>query len=254
MIEYEDRLLAGILSQLTEAAPPQLTDRIVARWAYVEGPVEDVYVAFTTVGISSVVPASTVGGAEEFAADFSRRFGKPLLPAARQPEGVARALRSGRATDLRFDLGALTPFERAVLGVTLQIPPGELRPYSWVAGRIDRPRAVRAVGTALGHNPVPVLIPCHRVIRSDGHIGQYGFGQAMKRRLLDAEGVDVDLVEGMVRGGAVYVGDASTQVVCMPTCRRARDAATEDRRPFRRLGDALAGGYRLCPECRPVGR
>jgi len=254
MTDDDDRPVAGALSRMVERAPAHLMDRIAAQWAYVEGPVEDVYVAFTPVGISSVVPASTVSGAEVFAAEFSRRFGRPLFRAARPPAGVEQALRSGRATGLRFDLHDLTPFEQAVLAATLQIPPGELRPYAWVAGQIDRPRAVRAVGTALGNNPIPVLIPCHRVIRSDGNVGQYGFGQEMKRRLLDGEGVDVDLVEAMVRGGAHFVGDASTRVVCMPTCHRIRPTADGDRQVFASLDGARRSGFRPCADCRPVGR
>ena len=58
----------------------------------------------------------------------------------------------------------------------LEIPRGEVRPYGWIAAEIGRPKAVRAVGTALGHNPVPLIVPCHRVVRSDGMIGQYSLG------------------------------------------------------------------------------
>jgi methylated-DNA-[protein]-cysteine S-methyltransferase len=253
MTEIDDHGLIDALSGLSTAAPAGLMDRIAARWSYVEGPVEDAYVAFTAEGISSVVPASSVSGDAGFAAEFGRTFGRPLLPADRPPEGVQDALRSGTATGLRFDLRGRTPFERAVLETTLGIPSGELRPYGWVAGQIDRPRAVRAVGTALGHNPVPLLIPCHRVIRADGSLGQYGFGPDMKRRLLDGEGIEVDRVEQMVRGGAALVGDPVRRVVCMPTCHRAAGAAG-DRRGFRSLADAEAAGYRPCASCRPVGR
>jgi O-6-methylguanine DNA methyltransferase len=194
-----------------------------------------------------------VAGDAGFAAEFVRTFGRPLLPADRPPEGVQDALRSGSATGLRFDLRGRTPFERAVLEATLGIPPGEIRPYAWVAWQVGRPRAVRAVGTALGHNPVPLLIPCHRVIRSDGSMGQYGFGPDMKRRLLDGEGIDVDRVERMVRGGAAFVGDEASRVVCMPTCHRVA-RAVGDRRGFRSLADAEAAGFRPCTSCRPAGR
>ncbi len=253
MSDHDDRELSTALSQLSTSAPVDLMDRIAAQWAYVEGPVEDAYVAFTSEGIASVVPASTVPGVEEFAAAFGRSFGRPLMPADLPPDGVLEAFRTGRATDLRFDLRGRTDFERAVLETTLRIPPGELRPYSWVAAEIRRPRAVRAVGTALGHNPVPLLIPCHRVIRSDGTMGQYGFGTAMKRRLLDGEGIDVDQVEILVRGGSTYVGDDASHRVCMPTCHRLSTAAGHHH-GFRSLALASAAGYLPCPECRPVGR
>jgi methylated-DNA-[protein]-cysteine S-methyltransferase len=254
MTPTEDDQLISALSGLRVSAPAELADRIVARWAYVEGPTVDVYVAFGPAGITSVVPSSCVGGDAEFTSTFRHAFGRPVLAADGPPDGVEEALRSGRATDLRFDLSGRTSFERDVLATALQIPPGEIRPYSWIAHRIDRPRAVRAVGTALGHNPVPVLIPCHRVIRSDGNMGQYGFGPELKRRLLDAEGVDVDAVESMVRAGASYVGDSASRVVCMPTCHRLLTADSDHRVDFRSLAGAAADGYRPCERCRPVGR
>ena len=95
-----------------------------------------------------------------------------------------------------IDLTGLTDFEQAVLRKTMEIPYGEVRPYSWVAREIDRPRAVRAVGTALAHNPVTFVIPCHRVVRADGHIGEYGAGgPEAKREVLGREGVDAAELE-----------------------------------------------------------
>jgi O-6-methylguanine DNA methyltransferase len=248
-----DRRLITSLSRLSVTAPADLMDRITAHWSLVHGPVEDAYVIFTTEGISGVVPASTVRDAEAFATISARTAGRPLVPASRPPDGVAEALETGRSSDLRFDLRGLTPFERSVLTVTLQIPPGELRPYGWIAFQIGRPNAVRAVGTALGHNPIPLLIPCHRVIRTDGDTGEYGFGREMKRRLLDAEGVDVVEVESLVRGGARFVGFDMTRVVCMPTCRRLPASTDAQFRGFRSVADAVAAGYRPCEACRPMG-
>ena len=68
---------------------------------------------------------------------------------------------------------SLTSFEWSVLKATLEIPFGETRTYAWVAKRIGRPKAVRAVGQALRKNPYPLIIPCHRVIKSDGSFGKY---------------------------------------------------------------------------------
>jgi O-6-methylguanine DNA methyltransferase len=171
------------------------TDRVPAEWALVPGPVEGAYVAWTSSGIVSVVPAVTLEGDGDtdgaFDATFRRHFGRPAVRAATAPDRVREAFRTGDATGLEFDLTGRSEFERDVLHATLDIPPGQVRTYGWVAGRIGRPRAVRAVGTALGHNPVPLLVPCHRVVRSDGTLGRYGFGSEMKHRLLVAEGVDV---------------------------------------------------------------
>lgn len=79
----------------------------------------------------------------------------------------------------------MTQFEELVLRATLEIPFGETRSYQWIAHKINRPRAVRAVGQALRKNPYPVTIPCHRVIHSDGRIGAYaGKNDGRKEKLL----------------------------------------------------------------------
>ena len=74
------------------------------------------------------------------------------------------------------DLSGVAPFQRDVLETARRIPFGEVRSYAWIAREIRHPQAVRAVGTALGRNPVPLLVPCHRVLRSDGGVGGYLFG------------------------------------------------------------------------------
>lgn len=80
-----------------------------------------------------------------------------------------------------FKSERLTEFEKAVLAATLSIPFGETRTYAWVARRIGKPKAVRAVGSALRKNPWPLIIPCHRVVRSDGAVGQYAGGEPLSR-------------------------------------------------------------------------
>ena len=82
------------------------------------------------------------------------------------------------------------PFYQAVWRACAEIPKGEVRTYGWIAAQIGHPAAVRAVGSALRKNPVPLLIPCHRVVRSDGHIGEYALGGSdAKRTVLQAEGI-----------------------------------------------------------------
>ena len=111
--------------------------------------------------------------------------GRPLLEEARREleayfEGTLRA----------FDLPlapAGTEFQRAVWGKLLEIPFGETRSYGEIARSLGRERAFRAVGAANGRNPIAVLIPCHRVIGSDGSLTGFGGGEEMKRFLLDHE-------------------------------------------------------------------
>ena len=85
----------------------------------------------------------------------------------------------------------LSDFERSVYKATLKIPPGSVRSYKWVAEAIGRPGASRAVGNALNRNPYPVVVPCHRVIKSDGSVGGFARGLKAKKRLLSKEGVDL---------------------------------------------------------------
>jgi methylated-DNA-[protein]-cysteine S-methyltransferase len=89
--------------------------------------------------------------------------------------------------DLPLDMRYYTTFQQAVWQATAAIPYGETRSYSWVAKRIKNPKAVRAVGQALGANPVPLIIPCHRVISSAGTLGGFSGGIGMKEKLLDLE-------------------------------------------------------------------
>ena len=86
-----------------------------------------------------------------------------------------------------IDLAAVTEFRRTVLEITRSIPYGETRSYSWVAGQTGRPQAFRAAGQALGANPLPIIIPCHRVLAKDGSPGGYAGGTGLKRYLLRLE-------------------------------------------------------------------
>lgn len=89
--------------------------------------------------------------------------------------------------DLEIEFLGGTEFEREVWHALREVPYGETRSYKWLAERIGRPKAVRAVGQALGKNPIPIVIPCHRIIESDGSLGGYTGGTDIKRRLLDLE-------------------------------------------------------------------
>ncbi|HEU4704628.1 MAG TPA: methylated-DNA--[protein]-cysteine S-methyltransferase, partial [Sphingomicrobium sp.] len=105
-------------------------------------------------------------------------------------EWVAGALaaveRPAAAPDLPIDVAG-TAFQEAVWSELRNIPPGETRSYAEIAAAVGRPGAVRATGSANGANHVAVLIPCHRVVRSDGSLGGYAGGIDRKRRLLEAE-------------------------------------------------------------------
>ena len=96
-----------------------------------------------------------------------------------------RGQKTGFGCPLNFN--GYTLFEREVFAVTQTIPYGDVRSYKWVAERAGKPRAMRAVGQALKKNRVPVIIPCHRVVRSDGTLGGFNAGVSWKKRLLELE-------------------------------------------------------------------
>ena len=101
---------------------------------------------------------------------------------------VSEALATG-GTDVPVDLSSRSPFHQEVLRETARIPCGEVRTYGELAASVGRPRAARAVGTAMARNPVPLLVPCHRVVPGRGGVGNYGYSPETKAKLLEGEGV-----------------------------------------------------------------
>lgn len=100
----------------------------------------------------------------------------------------------GRRKDFTLDLKPSgTPFQLSVLAALEQIPYGQTRTYAEIARQIGRPKAVRAVGAANGRNPLPIVIPCHRVIGSDGSLTGFGGGIAAKQYLLSLETAEFQL-------------------------------------------------------------
>lgn len=93
-----------------------------------------------------------------------------------------------REFSLPVDMSAATPFQRKVWKAISRIPYGRARSYKWVAGRVGGTQYARAVGMALGANPVPIIVPCHRIIAHDGSLGGFSCGLPVKRRLLKLEG------------------------------------------------------------------
>lgn len=94
--------------------------------------------------------------------------------------------------EIPMQLAYATEFQQQVWQAIQQIPYGEVRSYQWIADRIGRPKSARSIGNAVGANPVSILIPCHRVIRSNGALGGYGGGLDRKRQLLTLEGHDTE--------------------------------------------------------------
>ena len=160
------------------------------RWTTFESPLGELFIAATSKGICRLTfddseaslqrlfPNATIvkddGALREFVAGTLQAIEQPLL-----------------AHQLPIDVAG-TAFQEAVWRELRKIPPGETRSYAEIAAAIGAPKAVRAVGTANGDNHVAVLIPCHRVIRSDGSLGGYGGGIERKKKLLASEGHPIE--------------------------------------------------------------
>jgi O-6-methylguanine DNA methyltransferase len=152
-----------------------------------------------------------------------------------------------------------TPFQLAVWGAVAAVDYGGTATYGQIAGRIGQPGAVRAVGAANGDNPLPIVVPCHRVVGSTGQLTGYAGGLPLKERLLELEGALPRGDEGWPAWAArraaaqpgLLIGPRSTRVFCRPTCRYtgrlSRIPAT-----FGSPDEAAREGYRACRVCRPV--
>lgn len=245
--------LISALRGLCSSPPRSVLDMIYSNWITVQGPVGELYVTFTDHGVDFVRTAESMHDDDiEFRREYRERFQRPLRKATRPPAGLLPTLRGRPTRTLQLDLRELTEFEHDTLEATRRIPVGQTRPYGWVAREIGRPGAVRAVGTALRRNPVPVLIPCHRVTRSTGELGEYVFGTELKERLLRAEQVNLDEMRELARDNVYYLGSETTGIVCYPTCADARRITHEHRRGFRTVEQAARAGYRPCKRCRPA--
>lgn len=166
---------------------------------------------------------------------------------------VHNHLTGRRAFKDAVELRGLTPFQQRVLHKVREIPRGEVRTYAWVAREIGCPRAVRAVGTALGKNPLPLLIPCHRVVRSAGALGEYAAGgPARKQQLLTFEGVDLAELTALRQRGLRFRGSRNTHIFCFPTCYSRKWAKERHTVYFASAAEAQRAGYRPCKLCRPA--
>ncbi len=161
-------------------------------YASVDSPLGPLTVAGTSAGLVRVAYAD-YRSQDEILEDLAARVSPRVLEAPARLDPVRRELDEyfeGRRTsfDVPIDWTLTRGFTREVLKATARIPYGEVGSYASVAGQAGSPRAVRAAGNALGANPMPVVVPCHRVLRSGGALGGYTGGIERKEFLLRLEG------------------------------------------------------------------
>jgi methylated-DNA-[protein]-cysteine S-methyltransferase len=169
--------------------PPALSGEDVAYWVH-DAPVGPLVLAVGADGLLACSYASP----DAVAARLARTVSPRVLRRAAPLDEARRALDAyfaGQRHDLalRVDLALATPFQRSVLGALAGVAYGTTTTYGALAARLGRPTASRAVGAALGANPLCVVLPCHRVVASSGALTGYAGGLAAKERLLALEGV-----------------------------------------------------------------
>jgi methylated-DNA-[protein]-cysteine S-methyltransferase len=172
-----------VIEWFAQAAP-------LIQWDVIESPLGPIYAAASAKGVCSVEFGVSADAFLDSLDPLACTEWNPAALAA--VTGQLREYFSGARShiDLPVDLARLTPFQKKVLQTARRIPPGTVWTYGQMARTIGKPRASRAVGQALGRNPVPIVIPCHRVIAGDGSLGGYsgGGGLKSKRLLLHIEG------------------------------------------------------------------
>jgi methylated-DNA-[protein]-cysteine S-methyltransferase len=174
-----------------------------------------------------------------------RMVGEVSEEIGRYLAGEVRVLR--RNVDLTL---AGNTFQKKVLDGLLTVPRGALISYQALGAAVGSAGSARAVGNALHNNPVPIYVPCHRVILSDGRVGGYGGGTARKLQLLRSEGFAVDKDTASITGTAVW-GHRETKVYCRPDCQTRARADRAQMLLFADPEQARRAGMRSCKICRP---
>jgi O-6-methylguanine DNA methyltransferase len=198
------------------------------------------------------VPAQTF---EEKCAGF---LGQRPVRTDHVPPALDRAVRDfldGKGGRYRgaVDLSTVSPLQERALREVMRVRRGEIRAYSWIARAIGAPLAARAVGDAMASNPIPVLVPCHRAVRTDYTLVNYGAGGIEKKRaILLHEGVDVDRLAMNARQGKRFHACTSTRIYCLPFCYAGKRVKPGNEVTFPSPGSAEAAGYRACKLCRPA--
>lgn len=158
-------------------------------------PLGDLFLAASRRGLVAV--GYHTDHVDDYLEDLAARLSPRVVEAPARLDDVRRQLdeyfaRRRREFDVRLDWSLARPgFGRRVLDATARIPYGRTLSYREVAQRAGSPRAVRAAGTALGANPIPIVVPCHRVVRTGGALGGYGGGLERKKVLLELEGAAI---------------------------------------------------------------
>ncbi len=224
-----------------------------ARLGVIPSPFGRLLIAESPRGLAAIHFLASSGPDQTLDA-LRRRF--ELVENEASAERVGREIERYLAGDLReldhpVDLSLVeSEFQRRVLTRLRALPKGSVTTYQGLADAVGAPLGSRAVGNTMASNPIPIYVPCHRVIRSDGSVGNYGGGVDSKVRLLRAEGFEVG--RDLRLSARAVLGHRGTHIFCRPGCSAAERASRARMLFFADSRRAEHAGFRACRLCRPA--
>jgi methylated-DNA-[protein]-cysteine S-methyltransferase len=255
--EFGDEVVEELLRQVHEGLDRALKRIRRPRVAVgvVDSPLGDLLVA---TGDRGIVLNHYLGDESDLRATIARlRFEFDPVEDGRAVRQIGEEIRHYLAGDenaLRqnVDLSLVgSPFQKKVLSRLRAVPRGAVISYQALGASLGAPKGARAVGNALHNNPVPIYVPCHRVISSDRRIGGYAGGTARKLLLLRSEGFAIDTAEARIPDSVVS-GHKGTRIYCRTNCRTAAHVGRTRILFFADPKDAQRAGMRACKICQPA--
>jgi methylated-DNA-[protein]-cysteine S-methyltransferase len=224
-----------------------------ARVGLVASPIGSLLVAESDRGLATI-HFMTMDGAEGTLEKLRKKFELVENEASIERVGaeINRFFEGDQTVmERRVDLSMVeSEFQVRALTTLRKVPSGAVITYQALAAAVGNPDSQRAIGNTMATNPVPLVIPCHRVIRSDGTIGNYGGGVANKLKLLRLEGFEVG--SDMRLPSRAVMGHRRTHIFCRPSCSAAKRADSNQVLIFADAACAGHAGLRPCKLCRPA--
>jgi len=251
----DDRVLDAMIGQTRPRIERamKIIRRPQARVGVISSPLGQLLVAESDRGLAAIHFLFTSGG-ERTLAMLRNKF--DLI----ENEASARRIGAEIASVFEGDFSAMahpvdlslveSEFQRRTYISLRKVPPGAVITYHGLAATVGHPDSPRAIGNTMASNPVPIFVPCHRVIRSDGTIGNYGGGVDNKIKLLRAEGFEVG--RDLRLPSRAVMGHRRTGIFCRPDCSAARRADPAEMLIFANARCAGHAGLRACKLCKPA--
>jgi methylated-DNA-[protein]-cysteine S-methyltransferase len=254
---YDDGAIDGMIATAKRRAAKafKMIRRPEARVSLVGSPIGDLMVAESDRGLIGLHFMWITNG-DQMLEKMRQRFDLVENEAAMKKVAaeLERYFRRGDAAaldDQKVDFSMVeSEFQRRALARLRSVPGGSVITYHGLAAAVGNPNSQRAIGTTMATNPIPLFVPCHRVIRSDGTIGNYGGGVDRKLRLLELEGFHVG--RDLKMPADAVLGHRATHIFCRPECSAAKRADRGRMLIFADAEKAEHAGLRACKLCRPA--